>query len=100
VGNHVASWFEAFQLTVCFLGIRRPTAAYGIGTHLTNDFKKRSNPDEPSKPLNIVVKIHNIDGLNCVKLTDDRTKYTGDKATVEEVAKRLAVEKDAEVQRG
>jgi len=50
--------------------------------------------------LNIVVKIHTIDGLQCVKLTDDRGKYTGDKAAVEEVLRKLGVEGTAEVQRG
>ncbi|WWC62434.1 nicotinate phosphoribosyltransferase [Kwoniella dejecticola CBS 10117] len=61
-------------------------AAFGIGTFLTNDFKKTTNPSEVSKPLNIVIKLNQINGKNCVKLSDDRGKYTGD---VEEVRRAI-----------
>ncbi|WWC88797.1 nicotinate phosphoribosyltransferase [Kwoniella dendrophila CBS 6074] len=57
-------------------------ASFGIGTFLSNDFQKASSPDQVSKPLNIVIKLNQINGKNCVKLSDDKGKYTGD---VEEV---------------
>lgn len=76
------------------------TASYGIGTHLTNDFARASDSSASSKPLNIVVKIHRIDGLDCVKLTDDRGKYTGDKEVVQRVMRELGVKGEAEKSRG
>ena len=52
------------------------SASFGIGTSLTNDFQKASNPSETSKPLNIVIKLSQIDGKNCVKLSDDKGKVS------------------------
>lgn len=60
--------------------------SYGIGTSLTNDF--RSNTGERSKPLNIVIKLANIDGRPCVKLSDDAGKNMGDPHVIREVQKR------------
>jgi nicotinate phosphoribosyltransferase len=51
-------------------------ASFGIGTFLTNDFNKASHPDQVSKPLNIVIKLNQIDGKNCVKLSDDKGKVS------------------------
>lgn len=50
----------------------------GIGTHLTNDFHRRSDPSEPSKALNIVLKLNSINGQYAVKISDELTKNTGD----------------------
>ncbi|EIW73623.1 hypothetical protein TREMEDRAFT_71010 [Tremella mesenterica DSM 1558] len=50
------------------------SAAFGIGTSLTNDFMKASDPSQVSKPLNIVIKLSEINGLDCVKLSDDKGK--------------------------
>ncbi len=47
----------------------------GIGTHLTNDVGV--------KPLNIVIKLMNIDGHHVIKLSDDNGKSIGDKQTIE-----------------
>ncbi|KAH8822815.1 Quinolinate phosphoribosyl transferase [Flagelloscypha sp. PMI_526] len=52
-------------------------AAFGIGTNLTNDFTKKSDPACKSKALNIVVKLATLDGKGCVKISDDLTKNTG-----------------------
>jgi nicotinate phosphoribosyltransferase len=46
-------------------------ASFGIGTFLTNDFKKASDKSKVSTPLNIVIKLNKINGRNCVKLSDD-----------------------------
>jgi len=66
------------------LGLRK--ASFGIGTFLTNDFRTASsNYTAKSKALNIVIKLSSVDNLPCVKLSDDLTKNTGDRATVEKV---------------
>ena len=53
-------------------------AGFGVGTHLTNDFQKASNPQEKSRALNIVLKISSINGHPTVKISDELTKNTGD----------------------
>jgi nicotinate phosphoribosyltransferase len=47
---------------------------FGIGTSLTN------NPEffRTSPPLNMVIKLHTINGIPVVKLSDDEGKETGD----------------------
>lgn len=67
-------------------------ASFGIGTHFTNDFASTSGGK--SRPLNIVIKLREIDGLPCVKLTDDRGKYTGDRHEVERVAEKMGLQKE------
>ena len=50
-------------------------AAFGIGTFFTNDFRSLSSRgEEKSKALNIVIKMASINGLPCVKISDDLTK--------------------------
>lgn len=57
--------------------------SYGIGTHFTNDF-------EGVKPMNIVIKLVAVKiteswpfYCSTCKLSEDRGKYSGDKATVD-----------------
>ncbi|KAG8213192.1 Quinolinate phosphoribosyl transferase [Butyriboletus roseoflavus] len=62
--------------------------SFGIGTFLTNDFKtKSSGYTEKSRALNMVIKLAKVDDRDCVKISDDLTKNTGDKASVEFVKK-------------
>ncbi|KAJ3535969.1 hypothetical protein NM688_g6901 [Phlebia brevispora] len=57
--------------------------SFGIGTSLTNDFKKLSSGGkEKSKALNMVIKLAGVDGKHCVKISDELTKNTGDPQTV------------------
>jgi nicotinate phosphoribosyltransferase len=50
----------------------RIRCSFGIGTNFTNDFSD-------SKPLNMVIKLRDVDGIPVVKLSDDHKKATGDK---------------------
>jgi len=53
----------------------RINCSFGIGTTLTNNSDFFSyNP-----PLNMVIKLHKIDGIPVVKLSDSEDKATGDK---------------------
>ena len=56
------------------VGIR---AGFGVGTNLTNDFRRVSN-GEPSRALNMVIKLNSVNGNQAVKISDDLTKNTGD----------------------
>ena len=53
------------------LGIR---CSFGIGTNLTNDY-----PNSKLKPLNMVIKMVELNGVPVVKLSDDKGKEIGDK---------------------
>jgi nicotinic acid phosphoribosyltransferase len=65
----VASFLDAFRGLIAHAG------SFGIGTWLTNDFKKKSSGyKEQSKALNIVVKLGSINGKECVKISDEITK--------------------------
>ncbi|KAJ7674164.1 nicotinate phosphoribosyltransferase [Mycena rosella] len=55
--------------------------SFGIGTFLTNDFKKTGS-EETSKALNMVIKLSSVDDRPCVKVSDDLTKNTGNPETV------------------
>jgi len=50
-------------------------AVFGIGTNLTNDY-------DSGKPLNIVIKLRSLNGVEVVKLSDDLNKATGDNDAV------------------
>ncbi|MCK9415750.1 nicotinate phosphoribosyltransferase [Candidatus Dojkabacteria bacterium] len=65
--------------------------SYGIGTHFTCDI-------DNVKPSNMVIKLtsakitENREWNNCVKFSDDKGKYTGNKDTIEVYKKLLNIE--------
>jgi nicotinate phosphoribosyltransferase len=62
--------------------------SFGIGTSLTNDFKtKSSGYSEKSRALNMVIKLAKVDDRDCVKISDDLSKNTGNEASVKFVKK-------------
>ncbi|AKB12348.1 nicotinate phosphoribosyltransferase [Methanosarcina thermophila] len=52
--------------------------SFGIGTSLTNN----SDFFRESPPLNMVIKLHSIDGIPVVKLSDSPEKETGDRDAI------------------
>ncbi|GAA5854293.1 hypothetical protein JCM9279_005113, partial [Rhodotorula babjevae] len=84
--------------------------SFGVGTHLTNDFRRVEEPvvqDEPgagpvrtegesSKALNMVIKLYSIAGQPCVKISDELTKNTGDPEAVALVKQRFGLEAHGE----
>ena len=57
--------------------------SYGIGTNLTNSVGV--------KPLNIVIKLVEINGMPVIKLSDDKGKHTGDEKTIKLVKEMLNI---------
>jgi len=51
------------------------TASFGIGTSLSNDFKSiSSGRKQKNKALNMVIKLYQVDGKFCAKISDELTK--------------------------
>ncbi|KAG1743505.1 nicotinate phosphoribosyltransferase family-domain-containing protein [Suillus lakei] len=66
---------------------------FGIGTRVTNDFKKKSSGyKEQSKALNIVIKLGSIDGKECVGIGGEITKNTGVRIRIMMLWRRLIKE--------
>jgi nicotinate phosphoribosyltransferase len=65
--------------------------SYGIGTHFTCDI-------DNVKPANMVIKLLRVritekrEWHNCIKLSDDKGKYTGDPDTVKTYKHILDIE--------
>ncbi|TPX38352.1 nicotinate phosphoribosyltransferase [Synchytrium microbalum] len=45
--------------------------SYGKGIHLTNEYKKATSSSEKTTAMNIVMKLHEVDGIIVIKLFDD-----------------------------
>jgi nicotinate phosphoribosyltransferase len=55
--------------------------SFGVGTNLTNDVGV--------KPLNMVIKLTKINGMNVIKLSENENKHTGNSETIEIVKKMI-----------
>jgi nicotinate phosphoribosyltransferase len=88
--------------------------SFGVGTNLTNDFLFDPNPCDPhaadpddvewvreaakskdhqtSKALNIVIKLHSVNGRNAVKISDELTKNTGDPEEIRLCKRRFGID--------
>ncbi|KAI9253232.1 nicotinate phosphoribosyltransferase [Sporodiniella umbellata] len=65
--------------------------SFGIGTFFTNDFPKKSRPEHKSQSLSIVIKLRECNGKRVVKLSDDPSKHSADKETIQAVQKELGM---------
>ncbi|OLL22221.1 putative nicotinate phosphoribosyltransferase [Neolecta irregularis DAH-3] len=76
--------------------------SFGIGTFLTSMFSRWSNFNgqddfkkpltrETSAPMNIVIKLHEANGVSCVKISDQVEKNTGNNDEVKRVKVMLGI---------
>jgi nicotinate phosphoribosyltransferase len=65
-----------------FICIGKIKSSFGIGTHFTSDFKKKSDKTLKSLPMNMVIKLTRVSEIPAVKLSDDPGKAIGDEKMV------------------
>ncbi|KAF9439175.1 nicotinate phosphoribosyltransferase [Entomortierella beljakovae] len=69
---------------------REIQVAFGIGTYFTNHFQSIQHEKSRSPPMNIVIKLHQCAGRECVKLSDDNDKESGSEIAVTKVKQQMA----------
>ena len=105
VGQHYRQLgYEPFSKTICYSDsldvdkclVYKKTAEeqglrpiFGVGTHFTNDFTLTSMHGTKSVPLNIVIKLLEVNGHHAIKVGDVLGKNTGDATTVAHVKEQL-----------
>ncbi|KAI8325992.1 nicotinate phosphoribosyltransferase [Martensiomyces pterosporus] len=67
------------------------SCSFGIGTNFTNDFKCASDPSQKSKAVNIVIKLFRCNDRHCVKLSDVKSKHTGNLDEVKRAQSELSL---------
>ena len=66
--------------------------SFGIGTNFTNDFMSKSQPQtKKSEAMNIVIKLFKCNDKFCVKLSDVKTKNTGNPFEIKRAQYELGI---------
>lgn len=66
-------------------------SSFGIGTSFTNDFRRKSDPNQKSTPMNMVIKMKYCNGKRVIKLSDDALKHSASDELVNELKRRLDI---------
>ncbi|KAI9323095.1 nicotinate phosphoribosyltransferase [Dichotomocladium elegans] len=66
-------------------------ASFGIGTSLTNDYKRASQPDKKSIPMNMVIKMKYCNGKRVIKLSDDVLKHSASDDLINDLKQQLGI---------
>jgi nicotinate phosphoribosyltransferase len=67
-------------------------SSFGIGTNFTNDFRKLSDTNQRSEPMNMVIKMNACNDTPVIKLSDDILKNSGDSALVSKIKVKLGLQ--------
>ena len=80
LGLHVSYLFVIITSPTLPLPVQ---GSFGIGTFLTNDFARVSDNQQRSRALNMVIKLAEVNGEPCIKISDEIMKVcTGLKGSI------------------